>query len=57
MRYAVPYLNRNRLYFYGGRDDFYLYDSGCGVDGVGLVEDEVADAVEDGFAVVFFNGL
>ena len=32
-------------------------DAGFGVEGTLLVEDEVADAVEDGFAMVGFSGL
>ena len=32
-------------------------DAGFGVEGTLLVEDEVADAVEDGFAMVGFRGL
>lgn len=39
------------------RGDAQADDAGFGVEWTLLVEDEVADAVEDGFAMVGFRGL
>ena len=39
------------------RGDAKADDAGFGVEGTLLVEDEVADAVEDGFATIGFRGL
>ena len=36
---------------------FNFYDAGFAVDGLLLVEDEIADAIVDGLASVVLNGL
>ena len=53
----MTYLDGNRLHFYGSGGDSYLYYGGPGIDRLRLVEDEVADAVVDGFAAILFDGL
>ena len=53
----MAYLDGNRLHFYGSGGDSYLYHGGPGIDRLRLVEDEVADAVVDGFAAILFDGL
>ena len=57
VRCTVVDADRNGIghcFFWG---DAKANDAGAGVKGLLLVEDKVADAVEDGFALVGFRGL
>ena len=53
----MPDFNGNRLHFCGSGGDFDLYHAGTSVDGLRLVEDEVSDAVVDGFSLIVLNTL
>ena len=57
VRRTVVDANGNGIGHYFIMRDAKANDAGFGVKGFLLVEDEVADAVEDGFAMVGFRGL
>lgn len=57
IRYALADFHGNRLYMGGFPRDFQADHAGAGVDGLLLVEDEVADAVINAVTVVILDGL
>ena len=57
MGYTVSYLDRDGCGLYLNFGYFNFYHAGFAVQGLLLVEDEVADAVIDVASVIVFNGL